>query len=95
MPNKWIFLRGFVTSFAKGLGVGIGMDDWGFFLAFGVLGVTVELVFEDSGREGILWGGFEPGVSVPRGCLWGVSARRGGERSGFDFERDRERVRKV
>lgn len=54
IPNKLIFFRGFVMSFVGCFGVGTGIEDEGFFLALGVLGVTVELVVEDSGREGIL-----------------------------------------
>lgn len=48
---------------------GMGIEDGGCFLAFGVPGVIVVLVpvvVEDIGREGILCGGFEPECSWAR-----------------------------
>lgn len=78
---------------------GTGIADCNCFLAFGVPGVTVELVavvVEDMGREGILDGGLVPEVSFVwlfRGLSGIGSWLRGGEWS--VFERERDRVRKL
>lgn len=79
--------------------IGTGIADCGFFLGFGVPGVTVVLVavvVEDIGREGILDGGLEPEscfLWLFRGTSGTGSWLRGGERS--VFERERDRVRKL
>jgi len=90
-------LAGTLTPELSGclIGEGTGMQDGGCLLTFGVptVAVVTVIVAEFMGRDGILYGGFEPKFSFVRPFCGTLDIGQGADMLVWGRERDLERVR--